>query len=272
MNILDDPKAIKNLDQSNMLASIDLLPKQIEQAWAEVKQVDIPADYKKVKKVVVNGMGGSGLGAHIIQSIYFKKLKMPLGNIHSYDLPGIVDKDTLYVLSSYSGNTEEVLNTYEQAKRKGAKILAIASGGELGALIKAGKIPGYLFKPKYNICNQPRMGIGYAITGLLGLFEKCAVIKVSDREIKAVIQFLDKLKLQFEAKNLTLDNLAKQTADHVQNYAPLIVAAEFLSCNAHVLANQLNENSKNFSHYFIISELNHHLLEGLSCPENNPKN
>jgi len=271
MNILDNFAEIKKLDSSNMLVSIDLLSKQIEQAWVEVKQVDIPADYKKVKKVVVNGMGGSGLGTHIIQSIYFKKLKIPLGNIHSYDLPGMVDKDTLYILSSYSGNTEEVLNTYEQAKRKGAKILAITTGGRLGEFIKQGKILGFVFKPKYNLCNQPRMGIGYAVTGLLGLFEKCAVIKVSDREIKAVIQFLDKLKLQFEAKNLTLDNLAKQTADHVQNYSPVIVAAEFLSGNAHVLANQLNENSKNFSHYFIISELNHHLLEGLGYPKNNPK-
>ncbi|PJA92304.1 bifunctional phosphoglucose/phosphomannose isomerase, partial [Candidatus Kuenenbacteria bacterium CG_4_9_14_3_um_filter_39_14] len=106
MNILDNFAEIKKLDSSNMLVSIDLLSKQIEQAWVEVKQVDIPADYKKVKKVVVNGMGGSGLGTHIIQSIYFKKLKIPLGNIHSYDLPGMVDKDTLYILSSYSGNTE----------------------------------------------------------------------------------------------------------------------------------------------------------------------
>lgn len=272
MNILDNLKQIKKLDQSNMLGSIDLLPKQIEQAWQEVNKIDIPSDYRQADKVIVNGMGGSGLGAHIIQSVFYKKLRIPLASIHSYSPPGMVDKNSLYILSSYSGNTEEVLFSYQQARKKGAKIIGISSGGKLGDLIKENKIPGYLFKPKYNICDQPRIGIGYSVFGLLGLLSKCGIVKVSSNSIKSILNHLYNLKRQFEAKNLTIDNLAKQTADHLRNSIPIIVASEFLSGNAHVLANQLNENAKNFSGYYLISELNHHLLEGLKFPHSNGKN
>ncbi len=272
MTTLDNLKHIKKLDPSNILGSIDLLSKQIEQAWSEVKKIDIPKEYTQVDKVVINGMGGSGLGTHIIQSLYFKDLKVPLGNIHSYTLPGIVDDHTLYILSSYSGNTEEILATYESAKKKGAKILAISTDGKLGKLITQGDIPGYLFKPRHNASGQPRMGIGYSVIGLLGLLKKCEVLKIGDSHIKSVVSFLAKAKSQFGSSTLIHDNLAKQTAEHIKNYLPVIVAADFLSGNAHTFANQLNENAKTFANYFIISELNHHLLEGLSFPKTNAKN
>lgn len=272
MNILDKLKRIKKLDSSNILGSIELLPKQIEQAWQEVGKIEIPEEYKQVNKVVINGMGGSGLGAHIIQSVYFKKLKVPFGNIHSYSLPGMVDKDTLYILSSYSGNTEEPLATIELANKKGAKSLGISAGGKLGELIKKNKIPGYLFKPRYNICGQPRMGIGYSVTGLLGLLKKCDLIKINDSQIHSLLDFLKNIKKQFDINALSHENLVKQAAKQLNQTIPLVIAAEFLTGNAHTLANQINENAKNFSNYFIISELNHHLLEGLSFPKTNSKN
>jgi glucose/mannose-6-phosphate isomerase len=272
MNILDDIKQIQKLDPANMAGSIDLLSKQIQQAWQETQKIEIPAEYKQISKVVINGMGGSGLPAHIIQSLYFQKLRVPLGNIHSYNLPGIIDKNTLYILSSYSGDTEEPLMTYEMARQKGAKILAIASGGKLGKLIEQEKIPGYLFKPRYNVCNQPRMGIAYSAIGLLGLLKKCQLVKITDAEIELIINYLNQLKPQFSLHTSLVDNLAKQTAESVQGRIPIIVASGFLAGNAHVIANQINENAKNFSNYFIISELNHHLLEAFSFPKSNSKN
>jgi len=272
MNILDNFKKIKKLDPSNMGGTIDLLAKQIAHAWQQLDQFNVPEEYKDINKVVINGMGGSGLGTHIIQSLFFKKLKVPIGNIHSYTIPGIVDKNTLFILSSYSGNTEEIIASYELAKKAGAKIIAIATGGKIGAWIKDGIIPGLLFNPKYNVCDQPRMAIGYAVIGLLGLLKKCEVLKVSETEITKVIEFINSIQEQFSLNNSIVDNLAKQTAEHLQDSIPLIVAAEFLAGNAHVFANQLNENAKNFSNYFIISELNHHLLEGLAFPKTNTKN
>ena len=272
MHTLDNLARLGQLDQENMLESIALLPRQIEQAWAEVKKVKLPTNYKKINKIVINGMGGSGLGTHLIRSIYFKDLKLPLGNIHSYDLPGIVDKNTLYIISSYSGSTEEPIATFKEAKRRGAKVLGITAGGELAELIKAGQLPGYIFDPRYNLCGQPRIGLGYSIAGLLGLLTKCGALKVSDQEIKNVVVSLDQLNTDFSPRTMLQKNEAKQLADSLYGQIPVIVASEFLSGNAHVLANQLNENAKNFSAYFLISELNHHLLEGLARPDSNHKN
>lgn len=272
MNILDNIKEIKKLDKSNMLGSIDLLPKQIEQAWDEVNQIEVPGDYKNINKIIVHGMGGSGLGTHIIRSLFLKKLKVPFSGVRGYHIPAAVDEQTLYILSSYSGNTEEVIQAYEPVKKRGAKILAITAGGELAELIRQGKIPGYIFNPKYNITDQPRMGIGYSVFGLLGLLKICGLIKISDSQVKSTINYLNKIKSLFAGRNLTADNLAKQAADHLRNTIPIIISAEFLAGNAHIMANQLNENAKNFSAYHIISELNHHLMEGLKFPASNKKN
>lgn len=256
---------IKSLDSANMFASIGYLPRQIEQAWEEVKQVQIPVDYKKIKNVVINGMGGSGLGTHIIRSVYFQDLKVPVGNIHSYDVPGMVDRDTLYIISSYSGATEEPISTFKIAKQRGAKILGIAGGGKLADIIKSGKIPGYVFSPVNNPCNQPRIGIGYSVASILGLLKKAGVVKTTDADIKALLGSLYKNKKKIQAA-------AERIARQFKNQIPIVIAADFLSGNAHVFANQLNENAKNFSTYFIISELNHHLLEGLKFPLANPQN
>ncbi len=272
MHILDNFKQIKTLDKSNVLGTIDLLANQIEHAWQQIDSIVIPKKYHQVDKIVINGMGGSGLGAHIIQSVFYKKLKKPLVSLHNYETPGMVDKKTLFILSSYSGNTEEIVASYNLAKKQGAKILGISTGGRIGNWIKKGTIPGLLFNPKYNACDQPRMGIGYAVIGLLGLLKKCGLIKISQTEIKQVIKFINFIQQDFNVNNLINDNLAKQLADYLQETIPIVVTADFLAGNAHVFANQLNENAKNFSNYFIISELNHHLLEGLAFPKANTKN
>ena len=101
MSILDNETKIKKLDKQNMLGSIESLGLQCQQAWQETKKVKIPESYKKVKNIVINGMGGSALGGQIIQFLFWEKLKLPLQIINSYTLPGSVGKNTLYIVSSW---------------------------------------------------------------------------------------------------------------------------------------------------------------------------
>ncbi|HSA83373.1 MAG TPA: SIS domain-containing protein, partial [Patescibacteria group bacterium] len=51
---------------------------------------------------------------------------------------------------------------------------------------------------------------------------------------------------------------------------PIIFTAEHLSGNGMILRNQFNETSKNFAAYYLIPDLNHHLMEGLEFPKNAP--
>jgi len=272
MNTLDNLTKIKKLDSGKVLPSIQMLGEQIKQSWQDFKKIKLPNGYQNIDKVVINGMGGSGLPGHILRSVFFDQIKVPVGVINSYQLPASLDKNTLYVISSYSGTTEEPLATFRQAKKCGAKIFGISSGSTLASWIKTGQLPGFIFAPKFNPSAQPRMGLGYSFGAHLALFEKLGLIKISDSQIKDCLMNLSQLQAKFVPEKQTEDNLAKKLAVQIQGKIPVVVAAEFLSGNAHVLANQFNENAKNFSVYFLISELNHHLLEALSFPRTNTKN
>ena len=272
MQPLDNLKQIKKLDPDEVLGSIGMLGEQINQVWQEFRRVKLPKGYKQVDKVLVNGMGGSALGAHILRSVFFDQLKVPFGVINSYKLPASLDKKTLYIISSYSGNTEEPLSTLAEAKRRGAKIFGIAAGGKLGAWIKQGKLPGYVFPPSFNPSNQPRMGLGYSFAAQVSLLQKLGLIKISEQKKKSMPALAKKFGSKFGVACPLSQNPAKKLAVQLQNKIPVIAAAEFLAGNAHTFANQINENAKTFSSYFLISELNHHLLEGLSFPKTNHQN
>jgi len=272
MKKLDNVDQIKKLDPQKVLNSIEAFDLQVSQAWNEMKEVKIPASYSGCNKILVDGMGGSGLGSHAIRSIFYDKLKVPFGLIHGYQLPANLDSKTLYLVSSYSGTTEEPLSTITAAKNKKAKVFGISSGGPLARLISQGKIPGYIFTPQFNPSGQPRMGLGYSLGAQLALFNKLGLIKISDAEIKHALSGLTKLQKKFGPNNPTVKNPAKKLAVALAGKIPLVVTAEFLAGNGHIFANQLNENAKTFSSYFQIPELNHHLLEGLRFPKSNRRN
>jgi len=272
MPSLDNLQEIKKLDPGRVLESITMFDRQLDQVWQEFPKVKVPQNHKEIDKIIVNGMGGSALGAHILRSVFFDQLKVPFGVINSYKFPASLDKKTLYIISSYSGNTEEPLSTIVEAKKRGAKIFGITAGGKLGSLIKQGKLPGYVFKPSFNPSAQPRMGLGYSFAAQAGLLQKLGLIKISDQKKKSMSVLAKKFGSRFGVSRPLGQNPAKKLALILQNKIPVIAAAEFLAGNAHTFANQINENAKTFSSYFLISELNHHLLEGLSFPKTNQQN
>ncbi|MCX6797240.1 MAG: hypothetical protein NTX98_02060, partial [Candidatus Doudnabacteria bacterium] len=118
----------------------------------------------------------------------------------------------------------------------------------------------------------PRLGLGYSLAAQLGLLKKLGLVKTTDNQLKNYVANLNRLQAKFGITSKTSNNPAKKLALQLANKIPILVASEFLAGNAHVLANQINESAKNFSNYFLISELNHHLLEGLTFPKTNPQN
>ena len=266
---LDDKKQIQKLDSGKVLESINLLDKQIEQAEKETQRLEIPENYKQCNSIVVCGMGGSTLGTHVIKALFSDKLGTPIKIINNYQLPNFVDDHTLCILSSYSGNTEEVLKIAEEAKNKQLKIIGITTGGKLADFLKNHNFPAYIFDPKYNTSNQPRMGLGYSIMGQLGILARAGFLNLEKQEIEKIISAVRETTKKYGLEIETKNNLAKQLAKNIQEKIPIIVGSEFLEGNLHILANQINENAKNFSSYFLLPELDHHLLEGLAHPKGN---
>ncbi|MFH0854888.1 MAG: SIS domain-containing protein [bacterium] len=248
-----------------MLGSIEMLPKQIEQVLSDFNKIKLPK-WKNIERIIVCGMGGSALGADIIKSIYFEELKMPLEIINNYFIPGWVNKNTLCVIFSYSGNTEEPLSCLEEARHKTQMIFAIASGGQLGEAIKNKSVNGYVFNPEFNPCEEPRMGLGYSIFSQLMLFKELDIIKIPNSKINESSKILKKIITNFGIMNFN-NNHAKIIAENLRGYIPIIIASDFLQGSAHTIANQINENAKSFAAYFAIPEINHHLMEGLRFPK-----
>lgn len=273
MLVLDELKQIQKLDKSNLLGSVQQLGLQLKQTKEELADLKIPSSYKNVNNIVVNGMGGSRLGARVAQRLFEDSLDIPIYPIGYYDLPKFVNEKTLLIISSYSGNTEEPLNTVQQAFSKKAKILIYSQNGKLTKIAKEKNLPGYYdFTPKYNPSNQPRMSIGYQVLATSLLLAKCGLLKMSGEKIDQLIDFITQVKEKYDVNVSSSKNPAKKTAVKFKARVPVFVAAEHLMGALHVVKNQVNENSKQFNVYFEIPELNHHLLEGMKFPGANPDN
>lgn len=264
---LNDRKSIAKIDKSNMLSSIEALGKQIEHAWADTRSITITPK-QPITNVVVAGMGGSGLGADLIKHLYLESLSVPFDYVHGYALPAYVDQSTLVILSSYSGNTEEVMACAEMAEKKQATIVCIAAGGALTKLAQEKHWPIYVIDPKYNPSNQPRMAIGYSVVGTLGLCERAGVIDLQQPELESVVTMIQQLVKDYTVEVDHEQNLAKLLAYSMFSKQVVLLAPDFLEGAAHVAANQSNENGKTFTNYFVIPEVNHHLLEALRYPTN----
>ncbi|MGE5042408.1 MAG: SIS domain-containing protein [Candidatus Levyibacteriota bacterium] len=257
---LANTEEIKKLDPQNTLASTEMLPDQLAAAWEQVKQIQVPQDYKNVGNIVFCGMGASIYGALVVKALFGPDFPFPTEMVSDYHLPKYVGPNTLVVLTSYSGTTEEVLSCADEAKEKGAKILVLTKGGQLAEFAKGNNVPAYIFDGALNPAGVPRLGNGYTIIGLMGLLHNAGIITLDEEKLKGGIEHIK--------KNI---DMIKERAMHdshsMMDKIPIIFAAEHLSGNAQILRNQFNETSKTFSAYYLIPDLNHHLMEGLQFPK-----
>lgn len=272
MSILDSRTEIANVDLSNVLGSVEQLPRQCVDAWKQAETIAVPESYQDIDNVVMCGMGGSGLGARVIESVYFNKLKVPLIRVNGYDLPAFVNNRTLVSCSSYSGTTEETIENAKQAVAKGTKWMGIGTGGPLQEFAKQQNVPFFQIVPTHNPSNQPRMAIGYSVIGQLALAARTKLISITQQEIDDLVAIMNIVIEKNRVEVPEKENVAKQLARTMKDHAIVYVAAEHLVGAMHTINNQLNENAKNVSFDAQVSELNHHLMEGLKHPKENTKN
>jgi len=246
--------------------TIRLYPNQFKQAWDDLKYLQLPDNYKNSENIVFCGMGGSALGARMVNSFSSNRLRIPLEIINGYDIPNYVNKNTLVVVSSYSGTTEEVIDCTYKSIKTGAKVFGITTGNTLADILQKEKYPFYLIDPTYNPSGQPRMSIGYSFGATLALFNKLSFLSVSEEEVEDTLSASFNALTQYHENSPSEKNASLIFAQSLKGKIPILVASEHLSGTAYTIKNQFNENAKTFSVLFEIPELNHHLMEGLSNP------
>ena len=258
-----DIELLKKLDPRDTMGSTELLQKQCQTAWEQVNALSVPKEYRDINKIVFCGMGASVYGALVLKALMGREMPFPCEVVSDYFLPDYVDDKTLVVLTSYSGTTEEVLSCAQDAKSKKAKILVLTKGGPLAEFAGENHIPSYIFDGELNPAGVPRLGNGYSILGLIGLLNKIGIFGIEEKEVSYAI---DRLKEKTE----DIKAQAKDDYQQLINKIPIVFASEHLSGNAQILRNQFNETSKTFSAFFLIPDLNHHLMEGLQFPKGAP--
>lgn len=201
--------------------------------------------------VVIGGLGGSGIGGRIARLAMINRFPIPVEVFSAYDLPGYANSKTLVILCSYSGNTEETLAMYSEAKSKGCKMIILASGGKIMQQAQNDQVPCYRIETGY----QPRMALGYSLSMLLLMLSELSGNTVSD-DLKAAADILlhnDSLKQH--ARNIT-DFFSKT----IQHKFVLVCDPEFEAVAVR-FCQQIQENAKGESFVTVLPEANHNVIE-----------
>ncbi len=259
---LDIPKVFRQYDPESMALHLRDLPRQCQQAWQMAMGFTLPADYTGVDKVVILGMGGSAIGGNLVSGLAASEARLPILVHRDYNLPAFVDERTLVIASSYSGNTEEILSSFEQSLKTKAKKLAITTGGKLKAMAEAARVPVFSFAYKA----QPRAAPGYSILPILGFLQKLGFLSDKSTDVSETIQVLHETIQKINEQVPTPDNPAKQLARYLYGHLPVIYGADFITEVAHRWKTQLNENSKAWAFHEVFPELNHNAVVGYQFP------
>lgn len=201
---------------------------------------------KKKKRFLVLGMGGSHLAADIAQAY---DLSLPLFVHSDYGLPAFSNsewKDSLIIASSYSGNTEEVIDGVHQALKKKYSVAILTIGGALLAMAKRHHLP-YVQMPDTGI--QPRSALGFNMMGLFALMRHGRGLK----EGRALASHLHPERLMTSGATL-----ARKLVDRV----PVIYASAANRAIAYNWKIKLNETGKIPAFYNVFPEVNHNEMTG----------
>ena len=120
------------LDTQDMFSALKFFYKQVKQGWELGENIKV----SDIDLIVITGMGGSALPGEILKSYLYKDFKLPIIVNRNYDLPEYINQKTLLIVSSFSGNTEETIESMRQGNRKGCKIIAMSHAGKLEELAK----------------------------------------------------------------------------------------------------------------------------------------
>jgi glucose/mannose-6-phosphate isomerase len=262
---LDNIKAIKDCDRRDMLRLIESFPDQCQDARDIGSRFQVPPILKnQYKNIVVTGLGGSAIGGDILRSYVSDEAGIPIFVNRNYTLPHFVDNDSLVIVSSYSGNTEETISAYKDASSKRAKILAVTSGGEIARLAEKDsnaviKIPSGL---------PPRCALGYSFFPTLIALSKMGLIGDKTKEIDEVIGlFRDMNKTMTGQAVPAKNNIAKMLAASLFGKYPIIYGGQdHIDSVVTRWRGQLAENAKTLSSGYVFPEMNHNEIVGWDNP------
>ena len=248
----------KNLDKENMFNAIWEFPDNLSEANRLGENIKLEQDYSSINSIVVAGMGGSAIGGDVVSVLEKECIDVPFLVCRGYSVPNWVNKNTLVICSSYSGNTEETLAALDDSMVKGAQVCGITTGGSLAKKLETENkdvviIPSGL---------QPRAAIAFSFVPMIKLLQKIGILDTKiDSWLPNVIEsILNNRELHcLDSK----ENPIFELADQIHNKIPIIYSDNSsMNVAALRLKGQICENSKMLCYHNDLPELNHNEIVG----------
>jgi len=246
---------IQKIDSESMYATYDEWPEIAKESYQkEVSKLDI----KDIDHIVFAGMGGSGTISDIFSSI-LSKTNIHVSIVKGYLLPKTVDKNTLVICTSVSGNTKETLSILENYKNSQAKFASFSSGGMMEEFCKKNTIKHY----KIEKIHSPRASFLSFLYSTLNVLEE--IIPINRSEIKESIDFLNQTKNKIDSKNLNTKNEALNLAEWIDKI-PIIYYPWGLQSAAIRFKNSMQENAKKHVSFEDVIEASHNGIVSWEIP------
>ena len=248
--MLDDLKYIHHRDGQDALG---IAEHQAEQLGHQFDKPELGSGFANV---VYAGMGGSALAALVARS--WPGINVPFEICRRYDIPKYVSEKTLFIASSYSGNTEEILSTLAEAEAKKATVVIISQGGKLSEIAKAKNYPALALPDT----KQPRFAVLASLKALATILEKAGL---TDGKVEELVKTTDFLKKSVEAwlpTGPTKENPAKRLAEELAGKSVAVYGGPLMAPAAYKWKINFNENAKNVAWWNELPEFDHNELSG----------
>ncbi|NWG27315.1 MAG: bifunctional phosphoglucose/phosphomannose isomerase [Ignavibacteriaceae bacterium] len=243
---------INKYDSQNQFQVLRNSCNQISDAWNN--KIDLSGLKKNsFSSILFCGLGGSAISGDLLSDYLYGELTIPFNVVRGYNLPSYVNQNTLIIISSYSGNTEETISCFEQALTRKSQIVVITSGGKIEEIASSKKIPVIKIPGGF----QPRYALGLGFYSLLKLMQELGFAD-ENKNVTDTINLWKRRSDDFSGEN----NYALQIAEQLVGFIPVIYSAEYLSSAGYRFKCQLNENAKLHAFYHTLPEMNHNEIVG----------
>ncbi|HWH14848.1 MAG TPA: bifunctional phosphoglucose/phosphomannose isomerase [Miltoncostaeaceae bacterium] len=253
-----DAAALYARDSLGLVADMARSVEAFDEARAGAQAADLVWPPEAVRNVAICGMGGSAIAGDLVTGAYRERLRMPVAVLRDYYVPGWLGEDTLVILSSYSGETEETLTAASQAIERNALCVAITSGGKLGTFYREQGVPVIDLPPGL----QPRAALLRLLVPLVVVLSRFGVIPPADAELDDARDAVERGVEALGPRVPQEVNPAKALAEQLLGTLPIFWGAEATAAVAQRWKGQVNENAKAPAYWGILPEVDHNEICG----------
>jgi glucose/mannose-6-phosphate isomerase len=240
---------VREVDSSNQLDAVLALPDHLSDALWRFESAGL--ERHELQGLIVCGMGGSAIGGVLARAAIGDVLNRPMQIFRDYEIPGWTNPHIAVLCSSYSGDTEETLASFEAAEAVGADRYVATTGGRLAEAARAAGVPVIGLPAGL----QPRHAVGYGFTVAC---EMAALIGASP----GVRTEIDSTAAHLADARDSLVARAAEIADQIGDSIPLIYGCELTVPVAYRWKCQMNENAKQHAFSHQLPELDHNEIVG----------